>query len=67
MLSPTTVADWLDCREMYRRKYVELVTPSRNDAIILGGDFHKELGQYYAQLKQKETTDGSGTQAVHSA
>jgi hypothetical protein len=47
VLSPTTVADWLDCREMYRRKYVELVTPPKSEALTLGGDFHRELGSYY--------------------
>lgn len=67
VLSPTTVVDWLDCREMYRRKYVELVTPARNDAVILGGDFHGELGRYYKSVIKAEVAHGSETQTVHSA
>lgn len=50
VLSPTTVADWLDCHEMYRRKYVELVTPPANDALVLGREFHDELAQHYAAM-----------------
>lgn len=53
ILSPTTVADWFDCREMYRRKYVELVTPAKNDAVTLGGEFHHELGMYYQGMCKK--------------
>jgi hypothetical protein len=50
VLSPTTVADWFDCREMYRRKYVELVTPAKGDALLLGGQFHDALSEYYSTL-----------------
>ena len=53
ILSPTTVADWFDCREMYRRKYVELVTPAKNDAVLLGGEFQHELGTYYGSMCKK--------------
>jgi len=59
VLSPTTVADWFDCREMYRRKHVELVTPGKNDALTLGGAFHAELATYYTSfIKPKEAVDG---------
>lgn len=52
VLSPTTIVDWLDCREMYRRKYVELVTPAKGDALLLGGDFHTALGDYYKEMTE---------------
>lgn len=52
VLSPTTVADWLDCRELYRRKYVELVTPVKNESLVLGGSFHEELSNYYKRMVQ---------------
>lgn len=47
VLSPTTIVDWLDCREMYRRLRVDCVTVPKNDALALGGDFHHVLGEYY--------------------
>ena len=58
ILSPTTVADWFDCREMYRRKYVELVTPAKNDAVVLGGEFHQELGKLYSSYIKEEAQHG---------
>lgn len=60
VLSPTTVVDWLDCHEMYRRKYVELVTPVKGDALLLGGSFHNELAEYYKTLVVKmEVANGN--------
>lgn len=58
VLSPTTVVDWLDCQEMYRRKYVELVTPVKGDALILGGQFHDALGEYYQSLVKVGVENG---------
>lgn len=53
VLSPTTVAAWLDCRERYRREYVELVTPVKGEALKLGGDFHHELANYYKGMVKR--------------
>jgi hypothetical protein len=50
VLSATTMETWLECRERYRRTYVELVTPPKNDALKLGGEFHNELATYYSSL-----------------
>jgi len=54
VLSPTTVATWLDCRERYRREYVELVTPVKGEALLLGGSFHTELSKYYSGMVKQE-------------
>ena len=54
VLSPTMVATWLDCRERYRREYVELVTPVKGEALKLGGDFHNELSKYYSGMVKQE-------------
>lgn len=59
VLSPTSVQDWLDCRELYRRKYVEHIMPPKNDAIQLGGQFHDELSKYYAAMVPKEAVHGN--------
>jgi hypothetical protein len=50
VISPTMIADWMDCQELYRRNYVELVTVVKNESLILGGQFHGELGTYYQSL-----------------
>lgn len=58
VLSPTMVATWLDCRERYRREYVELVTPVKGEALKLGGDFHHELADYYKSMCKVEVANG---------
>jgi hypothetical protein len=63
VLSPTTVADWFDCREMYRRKYVELVTPMKSDALVMGGEFHDVIGKYYSSLIKKEEVHAQATES----
>jgi hypothetical protein len=47
VFSPTSFADWLDCEEMFRRKYVDLVRLPKTEALKLGGDFHNELSKFY--------------------
>lgn len=61
ILSPTTIVDWLDCREMYRRKYVELVTPAKGEALLLGGDFHSALAEYYRGFVTSKTEVAHGS------
>jgi hypothetical protein len=50
VLSATTIADWFDCRELYRKRNVELITPVKGEALILGGNFHTEIAKHYAGL-----------------
>lgn len=50
VLSPTMVETWFECREKFRREYVELVTPVKSEALVLGRDFHDELDKYYKSL-----------------
>lgn len=50
VLSPTMVETWFECRERFRRTYVELVTPPKSDALKLGGALHDALSIYYKGL-----------------
>jgi hypothetical protein len=50
VLSATTISEYLDCRESYRRKYVELVTPVKGEALVLGGNFHDAMASHYNGL-----------------
>jgi hypothetical protein len=59
VLSPTTVATWLDCRERYRREYVELVTPVKGEALKLGGEFHAELSKFYQGMVKHANSNAS--------
>jgi hypothetical protein len=58
VLSPTMVSDWLDCEELFRRNHVELVTPAKNESLVLGGEFHQALGEYYTSLIPTEVQNG---------
>jgi hypothetical protein len=50
VLSPSRVADWLSCRELFRRKVVDLVELPATSALEIGKDFHEQLSDYYRTL-----------------
>jgi len=50
VLSPSRVADWLGCREMYRKKVVSQIELPSSPALDLGKDFHGQLADYYRTL-----------------
>jgi hypothetical protein len=49
-LDATRIKTWLDCRERFRRTYVENVDGPPSEALQLGIDFHQKIGEYYVSL-----------------
>lgn len=50
VLDATRVKEWLTCRELYRRKYVDNIAPTPGEALVLGIEFHDVMGSYYSSL-----------------
>ncbi len=50
VLDATRIAVWLSCHERYRRTYEEGWDLLPTEAMQIGLDFHKELGEYYGSL-----------------
>lgn len=50
VLTPSTVETWFECRQRFKREQVELITPVKNEALVLGGEFHRALDSYYKTL-----------------
>lgn len=51
-LSATRVQTWLECRERFRRYYVDNIDMPPSAALTMGGDFHQAIGAYYSSLVQ---------------
>jgi len=50
VLSASQVADWLDCRELFRKNSMEGVKMPPGEALQLGSDFHHQIGEHYKSL-----------------
>ena len=46
ILSPSRIKLWNQCRERYRREYVDHLSGPESEALKLGSDFHTEIGKY---------------------
>lgn len=53
ILSPSGVEQWYECREQYRKSYVDNLKMPPSEALELGANFHEILGKYYAGMVQK--------------
>jgi hypothetical protein len=50
VLSASSIATWFECRERYRREYVEGLSLPPGEALTIGSDFHALLGAHYRTL-----------------
>jgi hypothetical protein len=51
VLDATRVRTWFDCRERFRKQYVENVVEVAGEALLLGSEFHKQLAERYRGLQ----------------
>lgn len=56
-LSATRIADWMRCREMFRRKHIEGVTMPPSDAMLLGSRFHELVAMHNRSYIKVPTGD----------
>ena len=55
VLDATRVNLWFECRERFRREYIDQIAVPPGEALKMGIDFHQILGDYYqGMIKEKE-------------